>query len=68
MDRRWKRAKLIAARAMGRLRHERRAATAVEYGLIVSLIVISMLAAFSSVASVTTNMWNGVSDKVTTSR
>ncbi len=39
-------------------------ATAVEYGLIASLIVIAMMVAFNNVAGSTTNMWNRVSDKV----
>jgi len=49
------------------LGRDQRGATAVEYGLIVSLIVIAMLVAFQNVASVTTNMWNEVSTKVETS-
>jgi pilus assembly protein Flp/PilA len=40
-------------------------ATAVEYGLIASLIVIAMLVALSSVATTTSGMWNTVSTKVT---
>lgn len=39
-------------------------ATAVEYGLIVSLIVIAMIAALTNVADSTTNMWNEVRDSV----
>jgi pilus assembly protein Flp/PilA len=39
-------------------------ATAVEYGLIVSLIVIAMVGAMGSMASTTTGMWNTVSNKV----
>lgn len=41
---------------------ERRAATAIEYGLIVSLIVIAMIGALSGLASRTNEMWNYVSD------
>ena len=48
-----------------RLLVDRRAATAVEYGLIVSLIVIAMVAALQSVASQTIGMWNSVSSRVT---
>jgi pilus assembly protein Flp/PilA len=40
-------------------------ATAVEYGLIASLIVIAMLTALSNVAMSTTEMWNTVSNEVT---
>ncbi|HEV2745686.1 MAG TPA: Flp family type IVb pilin [Allosphingosinicella sp.] len=39
-------------------------ATAIEYGLIVSLIVIAMMASLIQVANVTIGMWNGVSDRV----
>ena len=42
-------------------------ATAVEYGLIVSLIVLAMLSSLSSVATGTTQMWNDVTIKVTSS-
>lgn len=39
-------------------------ATAVEYGLILSLLVIAMMAALSNVAGSTTDMWNGVANDV----
>ena len=39
---------------------DRKAATAVEYGLIVSLIVIAMLASLKGVANSTIEMWNYV--------
>jgi pilus assembly protein Flp/PilA len=39
-------------------------ATAVEYGLIVSLIVIAMVGALGSFANSTTGMWDNVSNKV----
>jgi pilus assembly protein Flp/PilA len=42
-----------------------RGATAVEYGLILSLLVIVMLTALSNVAGSTTGMWNSISNKVT---
>ena len=42
-------------------------ATAVEYGLIVSLIVLAMLSSLSSVAGNTTKMWNDVTTKITSS-
>jgi pilus assembly protein Flp/PilA len=38
-------------------------ATAVEYGLIVSLIVIAMLVGLGAFADTTQKMWNKVSDK-----
>lgn len=39
-------------------------ATAVEYGLIVSLLVIAMMAAFTNFANSTSGIWNSVSNKV----
>lgn len=47
------------------LRACQRGATAVEYGLIVSLIVIAMVTALNSVAERTINMWANVSTAVT---
>ena len=41
-------------------------ATAIEYGLIVSLIVIAMVGALGSFAGSSTSMWNSVSNKVVT--
>ncbi|WP_203311121.1 MULTISPECIES: Flp family type IVb pilin [Sphingomonas] len=43
---------------------EARGATAVEYGLVVALIVIAMIAALKGVADANTNMWTQVSSKV----
>lgn len=42
-----------------------RGATAVEYGLILAMIVLAMLAALNNVAQRTTSMWNNVSNEVT---
>jgi pilus assembly protein Flp/PilA len=47
-----------------KLAKDERGATAIEYALIAALIVISMVAALSNVASTTTNMWNNVSNEV----
>ena len=46
------------------LARNRRGATAVEYGLILSLLVLTMLAALQGLANTTTGMWNDVSAKV----
>lgn len=46
----------------------RRGATAVEYGLIVSLVVITMIAALKGMANATTGMWDNVSAQVTSAR
>jgi pilus assembly protein Flp/PilA len=45
-----------------------RGATAVEYGLIVALIVIATMASISSVADITIDMWNNVSERVVHAR
>ena len=54
--------------AIGRLRTSERGATAVEYGFILALVVIVIVAALSSLAGTTIEMWSNVSDKVTTAR
>jgi pilus assembly protein Flp/PilA len=53
-------------RFLGRLARDSRGATAVEYGLILSLIVLAMIAALMNVASTTSGMWNNVATKVAT--
>ena len=40
-------------------------ATAVEYGLIVALIVLAMLTALQGIATENTKMWDQVEEKVT---
>lgn len=52
------------ASSLWRLLRDRRGATAVEYGLIVAVIVIAMIASFIGMADVTKGMWNNVSTKV----
>jgi pilus assembly protein Flp/PilA len=46
-----------------RLVEDQSGATAVEYGLILSLIVIAMIAALQGVATTTINMWSDVETK-----
>ena len=49
------------------LRHllaSQRGGTAIEYGLIVALIVITMIVTFSQLANTTVGMWGTVSNKV----
>ncbi|WP_137679049.1 Flp family type IVb pilin [Aurantiacibacter suaedae] len=43
---------------------DRSAATAVEYGLIISLVVLAMIAALKGVADVTVDMWGDVRSEV----
>jgi len=49
---------------LGKLSRDQRGATAVEYGLILALIVLMIIGALSLFASKTINMWNNVADKV----
>ena len=42
-------------------------ATAVEYGLIIAMIVLAMMAALSNVATKTNGMWGNVANEVTNS-
>ena len=48
-----------------RVRKDVNGATAIEYGLIVSLIVIAMLVALQGVADENTGLWATVKTKVT---
>jgi pilus assembly protein Flp/PilA len=49
-----------------RLVRDTRGVSAVEYSLILALIVLAMLAGLSSFANATISMWNGVSENVVT--
>ena len=49
-----------------KLLRDNRGATAIEYGLIVSLIVIAMIVALEGVANENTGLWAKVREKVTT--
>ena len=49
-----------------RLAKDTEGATAVEYGLIVALIVIAMIAALQGLATETVTMWGDVQNKVQT--
>ncbi|HEY0311658.1 MAG TPA: Flp family type IVb pilin [Allosphingosinicella sp.] len=53
-------------RMLRRLLGDRKAATAVEYGLILSLIVIAIIGGLSMFANTTIGMWNNVSTAVVT--
>ena len=43
---------------------DERAATAIEYGLILALVFIAMIAGVTNFTDTTINMWNEVSDRV----
>ncbi|MCP3729351.1 Flp family type IVb pilin [Sphingomonas sp. MG17] len=47
-----------------RLVRDRKGATAVEYGFILALIVIAIIASIQGLAGATTGMWGNVHDKV----
>ena len=51
-------------RLYGRLVRDRKGATAVEYGFIVALIVLAIMASIQALAGSTIGMWTDVSDKV----
>lgn len=46
------------------LRRDDRGATAVEYGLILALIVLALVGALSTFGNTTSGMWNNVSQQV----
>lgn len=49
---------------LGKLGHDVRGATAIEYGLIVSLLVIAIVAAIASLGGQTYGLWGGMTEKV----
>jgi pilus assembly protein Flp/PilA len=49
---------------LGKLSRDQRGAMAVEYGLILALIVLMIIGALSLFASKTINMWNNVAEQV----
>jgi len=51
-------------RHLKKMIRDKRAATAVEYGLILALIFLAMIVSLRNVATATTGMWNNVSDTV----
>lgn len=55
-------------KTMKRLLVDRKGGTAIEYGLIVGLIVITMVVAFVEVANTTTGMWSNVNTKMAAAR
>ncbi len=50
--------------AFRRLRSDKRGATAIEYGLIAALIVISMLAGLGTLGGGANGMWGKMANKV----
>lgn len=60
--------RLLARVARTPILQDRRGATAVEYGLIIAMIVLAIVAALTVFADATAGMWNHVSDEVTKPR
>ena len=48
---------MLAIRMLRRLRSDKRGATAIEYGLIVSLIVVAIISALSALGGGAGGMW-----------
>ena len=53
-------------RLIGKLRRDEHGGTAIEYGLIATVIVIAMLGALLGLAHATIDIWGNVTTKVTT--
>lgn len=51
-------------RSLSKLYKDCKGATAVEYGLIITLVVLAMVAGLSAFAGTTIDMWNDVAEKV----
>jgi len=51
-----------------RLAKNRRGGTAIEYGLIAALVVITMIAAFMQVADSTIGLWSNTNTKMAVAR
>lgn len=55
-------------RIIARIVRDSRGATAIEYGLILGLVVIAMIVGLSAMADSTIGMWNTVDTKVSQAR
>lgn len=56
---------MLAIRKLRRLRSDKRGATAIEYGLIVSLIVVAIMSALSALGGGANGMWGKLDAEVT---
>jgi len=54
----------LVFRTAARALRERRGATAIEYGLILALVVLALVAGLSALANSTTGLWGNVDTKV----
>lgn len=55
-----------ALRVLAGLARDCKGATAVEYGLILALIVIALIAGVSALGSQTSSTWNGLYNRIST--
>ena len=55
---------MFGSQALQRLLRDNRGATAIEYGLIVALLVIAIISAIQSVADENTGLWATVRQRV----
>jgi pilus assembly protein Flp/PilA len=55
---------VLAIRTLRRLRSDKRGATAIEYGLIVSLIVVAIMGALSNLGGGANGMWGKLDREV----
>ena len=55
---------MLAIRMLRRLRSDKRGATAIEYGLIVSLIVVAIIGALSALGGGAGGMWGKLDSEV----
>jgi pilus assembly protein Flp/PilA len=58
----------MLVRLMRRLIKTQKGGTAIEYGLIAALVVLTMMAALIGVANTTTGMWGNVNTKFENAR
>ncbi len=58
----------LIIRTIARALRQQRGATAIEYGLILALMVIAMIVGLTALANSTTGMWNTVDTKVSAAR
>ena len=55
-------------RSVRKLLGDRRAATAIEYGFILALVVLALMVGLRSLALTTTGMWNNIANDVARAR
>lgn len=54
----------LILRRMRSFWRDRRGATAIEYGLIMTLVVVAIIASITALGSTTSDLWNGISANV----